>query len=97
VRTRSLVEAVASSLTEMFAPDIMSKRIASWEEHYAFIDPQFLAYFRTRVRRARTDGEEALAFVVRNATTEEMQAACVRALADKCAILWDMLDAIASG
>ena len=59
--------AVASSLTEMFAPDLMSARIAAWEQHYPWVGAEALAYFRARVPRARRDGEEALAFVVANA------------------------------
>jgi pyrroloquinoline-quinone synthase len=34
VRERSLVEAVASSLTEFFAPDLMSRRVLAWERQY---------------------------------------------------------------
>lgn len=95
VRTRPLVEAVASSLTEHFAPDIMRTRVAAWEKHYPWVDGAALAYFRARVPRATRDAEEALAFVVQNATTREAQEACVRALIKKCRILWGMLDAIA--
>ncbi|MDP9152235.1 MAG: pyrroloquinoline-quinone synthase PqqC [Myxococcota bacterium] len=95
VRDRSLVEAVASSLTEHFAPDIMRTRVAAWERHYPWVDANALAYFRSRVPRARRDAEEALAFVVRHATTGELQEACLRALLDKCVILWAMLDCIA--
>jgi len=57
VRESSLVVAVASSLTEFFAPDLMSRRIAAWEQHYPFVDPAGLAYFRGRVTRARRDSE----------------------------------------
>ena len=95
VRSRSLVEAVASSLTEHFAPDILRTRIAAWERHYPWVDAAALAYFRSRVPRATRDAEEALAFVVHNASTRAVQEACVRALLDKCSILWAMLDAIA--
>jgi pyrroloquinoline-quinone synthase len=95
VRDRSLVEAVASSLTEHFAPDIMRTRVAAWQEHYPWIEAEALAYFRSRVPRATRDAEEALAFVVKNATTRSVQEACVRALVDKCKILWGMLDAVA--
>jgi pyrroloquinoline-quinone synthase len=95
VRERSLVEAVASSLTEYFAPDIMRTRIAAWEKHYPWVDSQALAYFRSRVPRAARDAEEAVAFVVHHADTREKQEACVRALVEKCRILWAMLDAIA--
>ena len=95
VRERSLVEAVASSLTEHFAPDIMRARVAAWEQHYPWVDQAALAYFRSRVPRATRDAEEALAFVVEHATTPMLQEACVRALIDKCHILWSMLDAVA--
>jgi len=95
VRERTLLEAVASSLTEHFAPDIMRTRVAAWEKHYPWIDGAALAYFRSRVPRATRDAQEALAFVVEHAKTGEQQEACVRALVDKCRILWAMLDAIA--
>jgi pyrroloquinoline-quinone synthase len=95
VRERSLVEAVASSLTEHFAPDIMRTRIAAWEKHYPWVDSQSLAYFRSRVPRAARDAQEAIAFVTAGAKTREAQEACVRALVAKCTILWSMLDAIA--
>jgi pyrroloquinoline-quinone synthase len=63
VRERTLVEAVASSLTEFFAPDLMSKRVLAWEQHYPWVSPEMLAYFRSRVPRARRDSEEAIDFV----------------------------------
>jgi pyrroloquinoline-quinone synthase len=95
VRTRPLVEAVASSLTEHFAPEIMRTRVAAWELHYPWVDGAALAYFRARVPRATRDAEEALAFVVAHATTRSSQEGCVRALIEKCTILWGMLDAVA--
>jgi pyrroloquinoline-quinone synthase len=95
VRERSLVEAVASSLTEHFAPDIMRTRVAAWEKHYPWVDQESLAYFRSRVPRATRDAGEALAFVVAHATTPALEDACVRALVDKCRVLWSMLDAVA--
>jgi pyrroloquinoline-quinone synthase len=95
VRDRTLLEAVASSLTEHFAPDIIRTRVAAWEKHYPWIDAAALAYFRSRVPRATRDAQEALAFVVEHAKTREQQEACVRALVDKCRILWAMLDTIA--
>ena len=94
VRERSLVEAVASSLTELFAPDLMADRIRAWEEHYPWVDRDALAYFRARVPRARRDGEEALDYVVAHARTPELQAACVAALVRKAEILWHLLDAV---
>ncbi len=95
VRERSLLEAVASSLTEYFAPEIMRTRVAAWEKHYPWVDPEALAYFRSRVPRATRDAQEALAFVTQHAQTPELENACVRALIDKCTVLWAMLDAIA--
>jgi pyrroloquinoline-quinone synthase len=95
VRERSLIEAVASSLTEFFAPDIMSRRIAAWEKHYPWVEKSVLEYFRTRVTKARRDSGEAIEMVVTQATTRELQDKCVAALIDKCGVLWEMVDAIA--
>ncbi len=92
VRNRSLLEAVASSLTEFFAPDLMSARILAWEKHYPWVSPDLLAYFRSRVPRARRDSEEAIDFVTRHATTSELQERCVAALIRKTEILWHLLD-----
>ena len=94
VRDATLVEAVASSLTEWFAPDLMATRIAAWETHYPGVDPAALAYFRTRVPRARRDAEFALDFVQRHATTAELQDRCVAALVRKTEILWHLLDCL---
>jgi pyrroloquinoline-quinone synthase len=92
VREHGLMEAVASSLTEFFAPDLMSERIAAWERHYPWVDPDTLAYFRGRVVRARVDSEEAIEFVVEQATTFERQRRCVEALIKKTEVLWHLLD-----
>jgi pyrroloquinoline-quinone synthase len=92
VRERSLVEAVASSLTEFFAPDLMTRRVLAWETHYPWVSADMLAYFRSRVPRARRDSEEAIDFVVRHATTHAMQERCVAALIRKTEILWHLLD-----
>lgn len=94
VRERSLLEAVASSLTEFFAPDLMSRRILAWEKHYPWVHPDLLAYFRSRVPRAKTDSEEAIEFVVSNAKTREQQEQCVAALIRKTEILWTLLDCV---
>jgi pyrroloquinoline-quinone synthase len=94
VRESPLVVAVAASLTELFAPDLMSKRIAAWEEHYRWVDRQALGYFRSRVSRARRDSEEAVGFVIAHARTREVQEACVSALINKTEILWHLLDCV---
>jgi pyrroloquinoline-quinone synthase len=96
VRERSLVEAVASSLTEFFAPDLMSRRILAWEKHYPWVDAEMLAYFRSRVPRAKVDSLEAIEFVVNHATSYELQERCVAALIRKTEILWHLLDCVAA-
>ena len=80
VRDASLVEAVASSLTEFFAPDLMVKRIAAWETHYPWVERAGLDYFRSRVTQGRRDSEQAIAFVVEHARSAELQDRCVAAL-----------------
>ncbi len=94
VRDATLLEAVASSLTELFAPDLMATRIAAWEQHYPWVDRQALEYFRGRVPRASRDAGEALGFVMSEATTVERQARCRNALVRKTEILWHLLDCL---
>jgi pyrroloquinoline-quinone synthase len=96
VRDHSLVEAVASSLTEFFAPDLMVKRIAAWETHYPWVERAGLDYFRNRVQQGRRDAEQAIAFVVEHARTLELQQRCVAALVRKTEILWHLLDTVAA-
>ncbi|HUN25964.1 MAG TPA: pyrroloquinoline-quinone synthase PqqC [Steroidobacteraceae bacterium] len=94
VREASLLEAVASSLTEFFAPDLMSRRIEAWERHYPWVDSRMLAYFRARVTRARGDSQEAIAYVTAHAVTRELQERCIAALIRKTEILWHLLDCV---
>lgn len=94
VRERSLLEAVASSLTEFFAPDLMQRRILAWEEHYPWVSRDSLEYFRSRVPKARRDSEEALGFVLAAASTVELQELAVAALIRKTEILWHLLDCV---
>lgn len=95
-RTRPWVEAVASSLTELFAPDLMAERLAAFERHYDWVDPAGLAYFRARLTQAPRDSEHALEVVTEHCRTPAEQAAAVAALAFKNDVLWSMLDAIDS-
>jgi pyrroloquinoline-quinone synthase len=94
VRSRSLLEAVASSLTEFFAPDIMTKRVLAWEKHYPWVSPEMLTYFRGRVSRARRDSAEAIEYAVQHATTYELPERCVAALIRKTEIPWQLLDCV---
>jgi pyrroloquinoline-quinone synthase len=94
VRRGSLLEAVAASLTELFAPRLHARRIAAWAVHYPWIEPEALAYFQSRIPQGTRDAEEGLAYVVENATTPALEDACVAALVAKCTILWRLLDAV---
>jgi pyrroloquinoline-quinone synthase len=93
-RARPLLEAVASSLTELFSPDIISKRVAAWRAHYPWIDSQGMAYFEARLSEAPRDAFFALDYVIANARTREAQERVLAALRFKCDVLWSMLDAL---
>jgi pyrroloquinoline-quinone synthase len=93
-RTRPWVEAVASSLTELFAPDLMSERLAAFERFYPWIDRDGLAYFRARLDQAPRDAEHALEVVTEHCLSRDDKARAVAALSFKCDVLWSMLDAI---
>ena len=94
VRDRSLLEAIASSLTEMFSPAIIAERVSGMLAHYDFIDEAALRYFGHRMRQAPRDADWALAHVKAHATTPETQEAVLGALRFKCAMLWSQLDAL---
>jgi pyrroloquinoline-quinone synthase len=96
-RTRPWIEAVASSLTELFGPDAIRVRLAALERHYPWIERAGLAYFRDRLDQAPRDARYALGLVLRHCRTREQQARAVAALALKCDILWAQLDAIERG
>ncbi|WP_119461661.1 pyrroloquinoline-quinone synthase PqqC [Rhodospirillaceae bacterium SYSU D60014] len=94
VREKSLLEAVASSLTELFAPDLHKTRIAALLENYDFATDATLAYFRTRLTQAPKDVAFGLAYVQREARTREQQEAALAALRFKTDVLWAQLDAL---
>jgi pyrroloquinoline-quinone synthase len=94
-RTEPWQIAVASSLTELFAPDLMAKRLEAFERHYTWVQPWGFDYFRRRLTQAPRDSQEALAITVAYCITPERQRAALRALRFKCDLLWSLLDAIA--
>ena len=94
VRERSLLEAIASSLTELFSPKIISERVAGMLANYDFIRPETLAYFDARIAQAPRDSQFALEYVTREARTPDQQEAALAALAFKCDVLWAQLDAL---
>jgi pyrroloquinoline-quinone synthase len=85
VREKSLLEAIASSLTEMFSPNIISQRVSGMLRNYDFVTERTLAYFTPRLTQAPQDVAFALAYVREHATTEERF---------KCDLLWAQLDAL---
>ena len=94
VRERSLLEAVASSLTEMFSPTIIGQRVAGMLANYDFISRQTLAYFDKRLTEAPRDADFALDYVKRHAVRPDQQQAVLKALEFKCNVLWSQLDAL---
>lgn len=94
VREQPLTVAVASSLTELFAPKIHKERISGMLEGYDFIDDAVMAYFKRRLTQAPRDSEFALNYVLDNAKARDEQEACVDAVRFKCNVLWVQLDAL---
>jgi len=94
VAEQPLVVAVASSLTELFAPKIHKERIAGMLENYDFIGEDVMAYFRRRLTQAPRDADFALDYIKRHARTRAEQEACVDAVRFKCNVLWAQLDAL---
>jgi len=88
-------EAVCSSLTELFAPEIHQQRLANWPAHYPWVDSTGLHYFQSRVSLARRDVEFGLAFTLDHFTTPALQERAVQILKFKLDVLWQMSDAIA--
>jgi pyrroloquinoline-quinone synthase len=93
-RSKPWIEAVASSLTELFAPSLMEKRITSFERYYSWVDKEGLRYFDDRLSQASTDSNFALRLVTEWCQTLEQQELAVNALRFKCDMLWAMLDTI---
>lgn len=93
-RDRTLLEAIASSLTEMFAPKIIAERVEGMLAGYDFVSKETLAYFGARMTQAPRDADFALHYCIAHAATPEAQALCLRALEFKCSVLWSMLDAL---
>jgi pyrroloquinoline-quinone synthase len=94
VRDRTVLEAVASSLTELFAPSIIAERVSGMLAHYSWVTPDTLAYFTPRLTQAPKDSDFALRFVKEHADTPERQQRVLAALRFKCDVLWAQLDAL---
>lgn len=96
VREETLLEAVASSLTELFAPKIHEERISGMLENYDFINDDVMQYFKRRLSQAPKDANFALEYVKQHARTVEQQQSVLAALRFKCNVLWSQLDALHS-
>ncbi|MBN9510583.1 MAG: pyrroloquinoline-quinone synthase PqqC [Alphaproteobacteria bacterium] len=94
VRDRSILEAIASSLTEMFSPTIIAERVSGMLANYAWITQETLAYFTPRLTQAPRDVNFALGYVREHARTRAEQEAVLAALRFKCDVLWAQLDAL---
>jgi pyrroloquinoline-quinone synthase len=94
VRDRSVLEAIASSLTEMFSPTIIAERVEGMLKGYPFVTMDTLAYFKPRLSQAPRDADFALAYVKAEARTHEQQEAVLEALRFKCGVLWAQLDGL---
>jgi len=96
VRDKPLLEAIAASLTELFAPKIHANRIEGLLKNYDFADDNSLSYFKHRLQEAPKDVAFGLDWVLRHADTLEKQDAAAAALTFKTDILWAQLDALYS-
>jgi coenzyme PQQ biosynthesis protein C len=94
IREKTLLEAIASSLTELFSPEIINERLEGMLKSYDFVSSDTLAYFVKRPPQAARDSEFALSYVRRHARTPQTQQAVFKALEFKCDVLWAMLDAL---
>ena len=94
VRERTPLEAIASSLTELFAQKLHNERISGMLSHYDFINPSVMTYFQRRLDQAPRDADFALGFVKEHARTRAEQEAVMGALSFKCDVLWAQLDAL---
>jgi pyrroloquinoline-quinone synthase len=94
VRDRTVLEAIASSLTEMFSPGIIAERVSGMLRNYDFVSEDTLAYFTPRLTQAPRDVEFALGYVKQHARTRAEQESVIAALRFKCDLLWAQLDAL---
>jgi pyrroloquinoline-quinone synthase len=93
-KTHGWVEAVASSLTELFAPTLMHERLAAFPKHYPWVDAAGLEYFRSRLVQAPRDSTQGIAIVTTHCTTVETQRRAFDALAFKIEMLWVLIETI---
>jgi coenzyme PQQ biosynthesis protein C len=94
VRVKPMLEAIASSLTEIFSAQTIGERVSGLLANYDFLDAKVLSYFEKRLTQAPRDADFALDYVKQHARTAEQQQAALDALSFKCDVLWAQLDAL---
>jgi pyrroloquinoline-quinone synthase len=94
VRDRTPLEAIASSLTELFAPNLHEERISGMLAHYDFVNPDIMSYFSRRLTQAPRDANFALDYVKAHAQTPAERRLVCNALIFKTNVLWAQLDAL---
>lgn len=94
VREKPSLNGVASSLTELYAQRIMAVRTVAFKMHYPWVEPQGLAYFRSRSRQAGVEAQGALRLLQAHTHTHDDQRRIVAAVEFKCSVLWSLLDAL---
>ena len=94
VRDKTPLEAIASSLTELFAPNLHEERISGMLRHYDFVNPDIMSYFSRRLQQAPRDAGFALEYVRQHAQTRAEREAVCNALIFKTNVLWVQLDAL---
>jgi pyrroloquinoline-quinone synthase len=93
-RDKTPLEAIASSLTELFAPNLHEERISGMLQHYDFVNPDIMSYFSRRLTQAPRDAGFALEYVKAHAKTPAEREAVCNALIFKTNVLWVQLDAL---
>jgi len=87
-------EAVCSSLTELFAPEIHQQRLSTWPVHYPWVEPTGLSYFQKRLSEVRTDVQHGLEVTLNYFTTRSAQEQALKIVKFKCDVLWAMCDSM---
>ncbi len=94
VRRADWHDAVASSLTELFAPNIHKQRLADWPKLYPWVNTDGLSYFQRRLQEAPRDVEHGLALTLAHYRSRAQQEHALQILQFKLDVLWSLLDAV---
>ena len=87
-------DAVCSSLTELFVPEIHQQQLSNWSEHYPWVKQEGVVHFQKRLSQGQCDVDKALAFTLDYFQTRRQQMHALEILNFKFDVLWGMLDAM---